>query len=56
MFKYVFFQEYEVKSNIYRGALNDDEVEDDKDDEDDQPVLKKRQTMAQAVQRKVQRA
>ncbi|XP_041812283.1 envoplakin-like [Chelmon rostratus] len=42
---------YEVKSNTYRGTLNDD---DDDDDDDDEPILKKFQpsTMAQAVQRK----
>ncbi|XP_054616002.1 envoplakin-like [Dunckerocampus dactyliophorus] len=45
--------EYEIKSNTYRGTLNDDDDEDD-DDDDDEPILKKRQssTMAQAVQRK----
>ncbi|XP_077357173.1 envoplakin-like [Festucalex cinctus] len=48
--------EYEMKSNTYRGVLyeDEDEDEDDEDDDDDKPVLKKRQstTMAQAVQKK----
>ncbi|XP_040918385.1 envoplakin [Toxotes jaculatrix] len=48
--------EYEVKSNTYRGTLKDeDEDEDDNDDNDDEePVAKIRPTltMAQAVQRK----
>ncbi|XP_042249882.1 envoplakin [Thunnus maccoyii] len=44
--------EYEVKSNTYRGTLNDADDTDDDDDNDDEPVLKKRQTMAQAVQKK----
>ncbi|XP_059203216.1 envoplakin [Centropristis striata] len=45
--------EYDVKSNSYRGTLNDDDDEDD-DDEEEEPVPKKRQTstMAQSVQRK----
>ncbi|XP_074553494.1 envoplakin [Halichoeres trimaculatus] len=44
--------EYEIKSNTYRGTLKDDD--DDDEDDDDEPVLKKRSTstMAQAVQRK----
>uniref|UniRef100_UPI0037E77371 envoplakin n=1 Tax=Semicossyphus pulcher TaxID=241346 RepID=UPI0037E77371 len=44
--------EYEVKSNTYRGALNEDS--DDEDDDDDEPVPKKRQisTMAKAAQGK----
>ncbi|KAM6913834.1 envoplakin-like [Lycodopsis pacificus] len=49
--------DYAVKSNTYRGTLNDDyEDADDDDDDDDKPVLKKRQTstVAQAVQRKEQ--
>lgn len=47
------FQQYEVKSNSYRGMLREDD--DDDDDEDEQPYPKRRQlsTMAQAVQRKV---
>uniref|UniRef100_UPI001CD8A17C envoplakin-like n=1 Tax=Solea senegalensis TaxID=28829 RepID=UPI001CD8A17C len=48
-------REYEVKSNTYRGTLNDDDEDDDDDDDDDEePVLKKRSTttLAQAVQRK----
>lgn len=48
-----FSQEYEIKSNTYRGTLKDD---DSDDDDDDEPLSKKRltSTMAQAVQRKVQ--
>ncbi|XP_068574937.1 envoplakin [Cebidichthys violaceus] len=51
--------EYAVKSNTYRGTLNDDdddEDDEDDDDDDDKSVLKKRRTstMAQAVQRKEQ--
>ncbi|KAK9535540.1 hypothetical protein VZT92_007915 [Zoarces viviparus] len=46
--------EYAVKSNTYRGTLNDDDDEDDDDDDDDKPVLKKTSTVAQAVQRKEQ--
>ncbi|KAM9346768.1 envoplakin [Symphorus nematophorus] len=44
--------EYEGKSNTYRGTLNDDD--DDDDDNDDGPIPKKRQTstLAEAVQRK----
>lgn len=55
MFKYVSFQEYDVKSKAYSGTLNDDN-DDEEDDHDDEPILKRRQTstMAQAVQRKVQ--
>ncbi|XP_049416599.1 envoplakin-like [Epinephelus fuscoguttatus] len=47
--------EYDLRSNSYRGTLIDsDEDDDDDDDDDDEPVPKKRQTytMAQAVQRK----
>lgn len=46
--------EYEVKSNSYRGMLRDDDDDDDGDDEDEQPYPKRRKpsTMAQAVQRK----
>ncbi|KAM6967033.1 envoplakin [Tautogolabrus adspersus] len=45
--------EYDIKSNTYRGTLNNDDDGDD-DDDDDEPVPKKLQTltMAQAVQRK----
>ncbi|XP_045899515.1 envoplakin isoform X2 [Micropterus dolomieu] len=43
--------EYEVKSNTYRGTLNDDG--DDGDDDYDEPILKKRQiSMAQSIQTK----
>ncbi|XP_077940723.1 envoplakin b [Gasterosteus aculeatus] len=44
--------EYAVKSNTYRGTLNDDSDDVDHADDYDEPVLKKRQpaTMAQAVQ------
>lgn len=58
VFKYISFQEYEVKSNTFRSTLNDDDDnDDDEDDDDEEPVPKKRQTstMAQAVQRKVYR-
>ncbi|XP_044038320.1 envoplakin-like [Siniperca chuatsi] len=44
--------EYEVKSNTYRGTLNDDNDDDGDDDNDNEPILKKRQTMAQSIQRK----
>ncbi|XP_034568149.1 envoplakin [Notolabrus celidotus] len=46
--------EYDIRSNTYRGLLNDDD--DDDDDDDDEVVPKKRSTstMAQAVQRKEQ--
>ncbi|XP_029365431.1 envoplakin [Echeneis naucrates] len=46
--------EYEIKSNTYRGTLKDDDDDDDDAaaDEDEEPVLKRRQTLAQAVQRK----
>ncbi|XP_042337606.1 envoplakin-like [Plectropomus leopardus] len=45
--------EYEMKSNAYRGTLYDSDDNDDEDD-DDEPVPKRRSTltMAQAVQRK----
>ncbi|XP_054464216.1 envoplakin [Anoplopoma fimbria] len=47
--------EYGVKSDTYRCALNYDDDDGDDEDGDDEPVLKKRQTtMAQAVQRKEQ--
>lgn len=52
LYKYISFQEYEVKSNTYRGTLNDDG--DDGDDDYDEPILKKRQiSMAQSIQTKV---
>ncbi|KAM9843794.1 envoplakin [Aulostomus maculatus] len=48
--------EYEFKSQSYRGTLNedDDDDSDDENDDDDEPVLKKHHTstLAQAVQRK----
>ncbi|XP_033501046.2 envoplakin b [Epinephelus lanceolatus] len=46
--------EYDLRSNSYRGTLIDSDEDDDDDDDDDEPVPKKRQTytMAQAVQRK----
>ncbi|KAL7378520.1 hypothetical protein ABVT39_015097 [Epinephelus coioides] len=46
--------EYDLRSNSYRGTLIDSDEEDDDDEDDDEPVPKKRQTytMAQAVQRK----
>ncbi|XP_035510377.1 envoplakin [Morone saxatilis] len=46
--------EYEIKSNTYRGILNDDDDDDDDDDVDvDEPIPTKQTfTMAQAVQRK----
>ncbi|XP_060921252.1 envoplakin [Labrus mixtus] len=46
--------EYDIKSNTYRGTLRSGDDGDDDDDEDDEPVPKKLQTltMAQAVQRK----
>ena len=57
------FQEYEVKSNTYRGTLIDDvdadaaadNDEDDDDENDEDPLLKKRptSTMAQVFERKV---
>ncbi|TKS91521.1 Envoplakin 210 kDa cornified envelope precursor protein p210 [Collichthys lucidus] len=45
--------EYEVKSNTFRGTLDDDDDDDD-DEDDDEPIPKTRKisTMAQAVQRK----
>uniref|UniRef100_A0A3B4ZBW0 Envoplakin-like n=1 Tax=Stegastes partitus TaxID=144197 RepID=A0A3B4ZBW0_9TELE len=44
--------EYEIKSNTYRRALNDD-TDDDEEDEDEVPVPKKRQTstLAQGVRK-----
>lgn len=57
MFKYVSFQEYEVRSKTYHGTLNDEYDEyDDDDDEDrnDEVIRWRRQTVAQAIQRKVQ--
>lgn len=51
---YISFQLYEVRSKIYRAAVNDEDDEDD-DDYDEGLILKRRhKTMAQAVQRKVQ--
>ncbi|XP_049924927.1 envoplakin-like [Epinephelus moara] len=48
--------EYDLRSNSYRGTVidSDEDDDDDDDDDDDEPVPKKRQTytMAQAVQRK----
>ncbi|XP_047427751.1 envoplakin-like [Mugil cephalus] len=45
--------EYEIKSDTYRGTLIDEDDNDDEDDDDDEPVTKKRQTstLAQGVQR-----
>lgn len=50
------FQEYEIKSNTYRGTLNDDDDDEEEDEDDNEPISTKRQvsTMGQAVQRKVQ--
>lgn len=49
-------QEYEIKSNSYRGMLRDDDDDDDNDDDEDEQAYPKRRqtlTMAQAVQKKV---
>ncbi|KAM8845109.1 envoplakin-like [Spinachia spinachia] len=48
--------DYDVKSNTYRGTLNYDNDDVDHADNYDEPILKKRQTstMAQAVQRQEQ--
>ena len=54
MFKYVSFQEYEVRSKSYHGTLSEEYDDDDDEDRNDELVRWRRQTVAQAVQRKVQ--
>lgn len=54
MFKYVTFQEYEVTSKTYRGTLNDEYDDDESEDRNDELIRWRRQTVAQAIQRKVQ--